>query len=133
MIRMALFLVSVLFAAIPQQPPKRFDLKGETIGETLETFKSLHPSARCSKIEPERKAQLGEEGCMVYKGISFAGLPALSDADCDQIESKVGDGHNCVEGLSASFRNGKLIQLTYVVNAEGGGEWAVSQVISALS
>lgn len=57
----------------------------------------------------------------------------MSDANCDQIQAKVGDGHNCWEGLSASFRGGKLISLRYTVNAEGGREWAQSQVISALA
>jgi len=54
------------------------------------------------------------------------------DEDCDQIEAKVGDGHNCWEGLSANFRHGKLIQLTYSVEAEGGPEFALNQVLSAL-
>ena len=65
--------------------------------------------------------------------ISFAGLPALSEANCDQIAAKVGDGHNCWEGLTALFRNGKLNFLSYSVNAEGGREWAMFQVVSALT
>ncbi|HVS87691.1 MAG TPA: hypothetical protein VHF01_05675 [Candidatus Acidoferrum sp.] len=110
-----------------------FDLKGERLGESLESFKKIHPLAHCSKNDPERQVQLGEDGCTVYRGVSFAGLPAVSDADCERMDAKVGDGRNCYEGLHASFRGGKLMLLSYVVSAEGGQEWALQQVISALT
>jgi hypothetical protein len=130
---MVLAVGCVVFACLSEaQTPKHFDLKGETLGESLESFKKIHPSVRCEKNEPARQAEWGEEGCALHKDISFA-LPALADADCDQIESRVGDGHNCWEGLSASFRNGKLIMLTYSVEAEGGKEWAYRQVVDALT
>jgi hypothetical protein len=115
------------------QTPKHFDLKGETLGESLEAFKKVHPTARCEKTEPARQAELGEDGCMVYKDISFAGLPALADPDCGRIESRVGDEHNCWEGLTALFRTGKLITLSYAVEAEGGKEWAYRKVMDALT
>ena len=50
-----------------------------------------------------------------------------------QIEAKFGNGHNCWEGLNAEFRNGKLIQLTYRVDAEGGPKYALNQVVLALT
>ena len=135
LLRMAL--MPILLLSIPHVAQKHssphFDLKGETLGESLEAFKKAHPYAHCSRTEPARQAQLGEEACTVYRDISFAGLPALSDGDCDQIESKVGDGRNCWEGLTGSFRNGKLSMLSYTVRAEGGRDWALSQVMSALT
>src|SRR5215472_1594912 len=120
-----LFVTTAICTAQPSpQKAAHFDLKGESIGESLETFKAKHPDARCSKVEPERVAEWGEDACTVQKGVSFAGLPALVDGDCDHVEAKVGDGHNCWEGLSAQFRGGKLIRLSYSVEAEGGQDWA---------
>ena len=130
-------LVPILLLSIPsaaQKPSSRhFDLKGETLGESLEAFKKAHPDAQCSTTGTEWRAQLGEYVCMVYRAVSFAGLPASSDDDCDHIESKVGDGHNCWEGLNASIRSGKPSTLSYIVQAEGGRERALSQVVSALT
>jgi hypothetical protein len=120
-------------ALTAQKPAQQLDLKGETLGESLEAFKKAHPGARCWKTELERVVEVGEDYCAVHRGISFAALPAVVDEDCDQIEAKVGDGHNCWEGLSANFRHGKLIQLTYSVEAEGGPEFALKQVLSALT
>jgi hypothetical protein len=125
-------------ALTAQKPAQQLDLKGETLGESLEAFKKAHPGARCWKTEPE---PVGEDTCVVHRGISFAALPAVVDEDCDQIEAhaaifwyrfKLGDGHNCWEGLSADFRSGKLIRLAYSVEAEGGPEFALNQVLSAL-
>jgi hypothetical protein len=117
-----------------QKPvPSHFDLKGERLGESLEAFKKAHPDAQCSTHAPERQAELGQDVCVVYRSISFAGLPALNDAECERIEPRLGDGHNCFEGLYASFRDGKLISLSYNVEAEGGKEWAIFKVLSALT
>jgi len=128
-----LVILSLSIRCPAQKPTEHFDLKGEMLGETLDAFKKSHPAARCYRTEPEQQKKLGEDGCTVYRDISFAGLPASSDAICDQIQSKVGDGHNCWEGLHASFRGGKLIGLHYIVEAEGGPKWAESQVVSALT
>ena len=116
-----------------EQGSGHFDLKGERLGESLESFKKTHPLAHCYKNDPESQVQLGEDGCTVFRGVSFAGLPAQPDADCDRMDSKVGDGRNCYEGLHALFRSGKLILLSYAVSAEGGQEWALQQVMSALT
>ena len=131
LVAIAFILLGVSTAA--QKPIRQFDLKGETLGESLEAFRKTHPAARCLKNDPALTVRMGKDGCAVHRGISFAGLPALVDEDCDQIEAKVGDGHNCWEGLSAQFRNGKLIQLIYTVEAEGGPEFALNQVLSALT
>ena len=120
-------------ATAQAQQTLHLDLKGETIGETLDAFKSLHPSASCTETEPERLIELGEESCVVSRGVTFAGLPAIRDSDCDQIVAKVGEGHSCWQGLTAAFRKGRLRLLSYAVNADGGVEWALSQVVSALT
>src|SRR6516165_4418862 len=124
------------FPAAAQKPSSpQFDLKGDTVGETIEAFKKAHPSAHCFKNDPARVVQNGEDTCEVHRGISFAGLPAMVDEDCDQAEAanfKVGDGHNCYQGLIAQFRGGKLIFISYTVEAEGGLDIALKQVLTAL-
>lgn len=135
---LAFILLGVCSAALTAQKPSQFDLKGETLGESLEAFKKAHPGARCRKnplwpTANDPSAVEGEDSCAVHRGISFAALPALADDDCDQIEANVGNGHNCWEGLNAQFRKGKLIQLSYCVEAEGGPELAFNQVVSALT
>jgi hypothetical protein len=59
-----------------------FDLKGERLGESLESFKQIHLLAQCVKNEPARQTQLGEDRRTIHKDVSFAGLPAVPDADC---------------------------------------------------
>jgi hypothetical protein len=123
----------VLAFVASSQTPEHFELKGERTGESLETFKALHPTAQCSKSASENRPQLDNDGCVVHGGVSFAGLPAPTDSDCDRIESKVGDGLNCWEGITATFRNGKLIMLSYSVQAQGGKGWVRGQVVDALA
>jgi hypothetical protein len=125
---------SLVFAFVASaQMPEHFELKGERLGESLEAFNALHPTALCSKSASENRPQLDDDGCVVLGGVSFAGLPAPTDSDCGRIESKVGDGRNCWEGIAATFRNGKLIMLSYSVQAQGGKEWARGQVVDALA
>jgi hypothetical protein len=120
-------------ASAQKAAPPNFDLKGESIGESIEAFKKVHPAARCFKTDRERVVQQGEDYCAMHKGVSFAGFPALVDDDCDQVEARIGDGHDCFEGLIARFRSGNLIELTYTVNPQGDMDVALKQVFSALT
>jgi hypothetical protein len=125
---------SIVFAGFAlAQATKHFDLKGETLGESLESFQKIHPSARCHKNPPEKVPMFGEDTCTVHRGISFAGLPALTDPDCDQIESKPRDGRNCSQGLTATFRDGKLVKLQYIVDPMGDKDLAYDKVMDALT
>lgn len=140
-VALAFILLGVCTAALTaQKQAQQFDLKGETLGESLEAFKKAHSDARCRKNPlwptanyPSAVVQMGEDSCAVHRGISFAELPAVAEDDCDQIEANVGNGPNCWEGLNAQFRKRKLIQLTYCVEAEGGPAFAFNQVVSALT
>lgn len=83
-----------------------FELQGEKLGESLATFISLHPKAQCEDSTKTRK------NCYQWADVSIFGLTAHPSPGCSPAKHSSPD---CVQGLSAQFKEGRLIMLSYAV------------------
>lgn len=100
----------VLMALPPQADIKRpvddFELNNERLGETLSSFQSLHPKARCISSSKSRK------DCYQWEEVSIFGLTAHPASTCSPEKHSSAD---CAEGLTAQFVDDHLVLLIYAV------------------
>ena len=109
-----LFLVLVLLVTgIPTtnaqtNPPtsEPFHLQGDKLGESLTSFVSQHPKARCEEATKTRK------NCYQWADVSIFGFSAHPDPSCSPAKHSL---PGCVEGVTAQFTDGRLHMLTYAV------------------
>jgi hypothetical protein len=83
-----------------------FELNSERLGETLSSFQSLHPKARCINSSKTRK------DCYQWEDVSIFGLTAHPRSACLPETHSSAD---CAEGLTAEFADDHLVLLVYAV------------------
>lgn len=88
-------IVALLIPVVAFAQSRRFDLKGDILGETLATFKARHPRVSCNRF-------------------SDAGV------FCDDDTASFA-GHRASAGLQATFFRGRLTRLEYTVYVGFGG------------
>ncbi|MGB7731525.1 MAG: hypothetical protein WBL50_26120 [Candidatus Acidiferrum sp.] len=112
---MRMCFIMLLFTAPPllwaQNQPDSSDstslqLGADTLGESLSSFVSNHPNAKCVDSSTKTK------NCYQWENVSIFDLKAHADAGCSP-ERHSADG--CVQGLTAMFQDQKLLQLSYAV------------------
>jgi hypothetical protein len=112
---MRMFVVVLLFAVLPvlwaqNQPdssdPTSLQLGADKLGESLSSFVSNHPNAKCVDSSTKTK------NCYQWENVSIFDMKAHADAGCSP-EKHSADG--CVQGLAAMFQDQKLVQLSYAV------------------
>lgn len=85
-----------------QPPPvwtnetEAFALGDDEIGESFKTFSSHHPKAQCIDSTSTTKS------CYQWENISIYGMSAHPSPDCS-LKSR--GSANCIQGLSAQFKN----------------------------
>jgi len=87
-------------------PGDDFDLNSERLGETLTSFQSLHPKARCINSSKTRR------DCYQWEDVSIFGLTAHPSSTCSPEKRSSAD---CAEGLTAQFVDDHLVLLVYAV------------------
>jgi hypothetical protein len=97
----SLLLLALLLSA-SQASDQPYELKGEAPGMTLKQFRADHKHAECSN----RTAH--QINCLVYDGVSFAGVTATTYKGCALPECSA-------QGISANFVDGQLVYLSYGV------------------
>src|SRR5580704_3233279 len=107
-------LLLVLILSTSRSTDQPYELKGEAPGMTLKQFRANHKHAECSN------ATARQTRCRVYDGVSFAGVVAMSFKGCALPECDA-------QGITASFFDGRLVDLSYGVAPFSSGE-----IISAL-
>ena len=85
---------------------KDFELQGDKLGESYAIFISRHPKAVCEKSTETRA------NCYQWVDVSIFGLQAHPGPGCSL---KTYSAEECVQGLSAQFKDGQLISLSYAV------------------
>ncbi len=102
-----LFLLVLLSTS--QSADKPYELKGEAPGMTLKLFRANHNGAECFNLTARHTR------CRVYDGVSFAGVTAMSFKGCTLPECDA-------QGVTASFFDGLLVDLSYGVTPFHAGE-----------
>ena len=106
---LALSAVWVCGEAVPARATvgdrKDFELQGDKLGESHAIFISRRPKAVCKKSTETRT------NCQ-WVDVSIFGLQAHPDPGCSL---KTYSAPECVQGLSAQFKDGPLISLSYAV------------------
>jgi hypothetical protein len=84
-----------------------FELEGDKLGESLESFVSQHPKANCVESTKTRTS------CYQWAEISIFGMKAHPDPGCTP---KIYSSAGCVQGLTGQFMEKRLISLSYAVS-----------------
>jgi len=107
------FFDSFLLTTTAAPPPpvwtdekEAFALGDDEIGENFSSFVSHHPKARCVDSTASTKS------CYQWLDISIYGMSAHSDPACSPA---IHASANCIQGLSAQFKNQDLTLLSYAV------------------
>jgi hypothetical protein len=121
-------ILAVVLAQIPDSPVAKpsapaasagsFELQGDKLGESVETFVALHPKAECDKSQPARTS------CYQWADVAIFGLTAHASAGCNFKKRYAGD---CLQGLTARFTDQRLVSLVYTM--EGADK---SEAVAAL-
>jgi hypothetical protein len=90
------------------QPPRSepLGLGDDKLGESLSSFTSLHPNAKCENSTKARSI------CYQWSEVSIFGMTAHPDPGCSIGNRSSPD---CVQGINAQFVNERLISLSYAV------------------
>jgi hypothetical protein len=101
-----LALIALPYQADIRRPADDFELNNERWGETLSSFQSLHPKARCINSSKTRT------DCYQWEDVSIFGLTAHPSSTCSPEKRSSAD---CAEGLTAQFVDDHLVLLVYAV------------------
>jgi hypothetical protein len=82
------------------------ELQGDKLGETPEIFQEQHPKAECDKSQNSRIT------CYQWGDVSIFGLMAQPASGCNLKKRYAVD---CLQGLTARFKDGQLVSLVYTV------------------
>jgi hypothetical protein len=107
---LALVLVQIPDAPTPKQsaPPSSvsFELQGDQLGESLDTFVSQHPKAECDTSQPSRAV------CYQWADVAIFGLTAHAATNCTLKKRYAAD---CLQGITAKFTDRRLVSLAYTL------------------
>jgi hypothetical protein len=94
--------------AKPQSSPASgtFELQGDKLGESVETFVSQHPKAECDKSRSLRAV------CYQWADVAIFGISAHAGAKCNLKQRYAAD---CLQGITARFTEEHLVSLVYTV------------------
>ena len=120
-------IVALLLTQIPDspvakpqsQPPSSdgFELQGDRLGESVETFVSQHPKAECDTPQQTRAA------CYQWADVSIFGLSAHAGPGCTLKKRYAAD---CLQGITARFTDQHLVSLVYTVAGTDKSEVAAA-------
>jgi hypothetical protein len=94
-----------------------FELQGDQLGESVETFLSQHPKAECDTSQKTRSA------CYQWANVSIFGLTASPGAGCTLKKRYAAD---CLQGITARFTDQRLVSLVYTVAGTDKSEVAAA-------
>ena len=107
---LALVLAQIPDAPTPKQSPPpnsaAFELQGDQLGESLDTFVSQHPKAECDTSQASRAV------CYQWADVAIFGLTAHAAANCSLKKRYAAD---CLQGLTAKFADRRLVSLAYTL------------------
>jgi hypothetical protein len=91
-------------------------LKGDRLGESLDSFKTNHPKAQCKK----RDSALTD--CHVWDEVSIAGVSARGVEKCSSEAPDSPPAMNCLQGIEAHFVSELLAGLSYLLEGDDGSK-----------
>jgi hypothetical protein len=107
---LALVLAQIPDAPTPKQSPPpssaSFELQGDRLGESLDTFVSQHPKAECDTSQTSRAV------CYQWTDVAIFGMTAHAAANCTLKRRYASD---CLQGITAKFTDGRLVSLAYTL------------------
>jgi hypothetical protein len=107
---LALVLQQVPDAPVAKQAPPAstgsFELQGDKLGESVETFVAQHPKAECDKSQPVRTV------CYQWADVAIFGITAHAGATCSLRKRYAAE---CLQGITAKFTNQRLVSLVYTI------------------
>jgi len=119
--------LAVILGQIPDAPLAKqtapppsagsFELQGDKLGESVETFVAQHPSAQCDKSQQTRSA------CYQWADVMIFGLTAHAGASCTLKKRYAAD---CLQGITAKFTEQRLVSLVYTIAGTDKSEAAAA-------
>jgi hypothetical protein len=94
-----------------------FELQGDKLGESFDTFMAQHPKAECDASQKIRTS------CYQWADVAIFGLTAHPGSGCNLKKRYAAD---CLEGLTARFTDQRLVSLVYTVAGADRTEAAVA-------
>jgi hypothetical protein len=94
-----------------------FELQGDKLGESVETFMAQHPKAECDTAQKPRIS------CYQWADVAFFGLMGRAAPGCNLKKRYAAD---CLQGIAARFTDQHLVSLVYTVAGADKAEAAMA-------